>query len=397
MRQKFTLAPPPIRDRMVDENGIATRPYQVWLSLASLALGAPADLEVLQAFNQDAPDVSGPLQDATIEALTASQADPSAAAVEEIQQLTQQDAPNVGDLRQIVEDLQRMQQQMPGTASPLTARMDALEILVASMSEGRGTDEAKVICDTHANRVNYSPVQYDEWLYYETNPTYTDRQVLYIATGGYWKYLAGIMAGSINTPSDTKPTDLSGQDFGFLFYAGDFEQLYRWDGAAWHYAPGCSSQYIVAGYPQGGLWWPCDGATYTCSQDNGTVASVTTPNLLGDVFIKGAASTGAVQVATRPTWEATAKTADESTHVHDVDPAVVASAASLSSVAVAAGSDYNVTPDSHTHNVDVANTTSTSGTAHSHALTDAASQLKVPSETNGGLPKRIALSWYMRR
>jgi len=394
---KFTLAPPPIRDRMVDENGIATRPYQVWLSLASLALGAPADLEVLQAFTQDAPDVSGPLQDAAITALTASQANPSAEAVEDLQRMAAQDAPTVWNLREIVDEMQRLQAQAPGAASALAPRLDALEVLVASMSEGRGPDEAKVICDTHANRANYNPTAYDRWLYYETNPTYTDRQCLYVATGGYWVYVAGMMLGTIYTPSDTKPSDLGPTDVGFLFNANDFQQVYRWNGGGWNYAPGFASQYIVGGYPQGGLWWLCDGGTNVCSNDNGTVSAITTPNMTGDVFLKGAAATGAVQVASRATWESTAKTEAVADHFHDIDPPATNSAQTLSSTTVQSGSGASVPSITHTHSVDIASFGSTNAGAHSHDLSDTNAQLKVPSETNGGLPKRIALSWYMRR
>lgn len=393
---KFTLAPPPIRDRMVDENGIATRPYQVWLSLASLRLGGSADLEVLQAFTQDPQDASQALQDAAVQALLADGGNPSAPAIDELQVNVAQQGGTVADVRAVLEEIRAWQQAHPGTSSPLAPRLDALEVLVASMTEGRGPDEAKVICDTHANRANYDPNAYDRWLYFETNPTYTDRQVMYIATGGYWVYLCGTMLGTIYSP-DQKPTDLGPPDKGFLFYAADFEQLYRWDGTVWHYAPGFASQYIVGGYPQGGLWWPCDGTAYRCSQDDGSTANISTPNLTGDVFLKGTASTGSVSAATRPTWEAAATTGNEGAHTHDVDPGVVSSAATLSGQEVQSGTGVTVASASHTHSVDVPNTTSTAGTLHSHALTDALSQLKVPSEANGGLPKRIGLSWYMRR
>lgn len=391
---KFTLAPPPIRDRMVDANGIATRPYQVWLSLVSLALGGGADLEVLQAFAQDPQDSSAALQDATVQALLAEGGNPSAPAVDELQASVAQQGGTVADVREVLEDLRNLEQQDPGASSPLAPRMDALEMLVASMSEGRGPDEAKVICDTHANRANYDPNAYDRWLYYETNSTYSDRQCLYIATAGYWIYVCGVMLGSLSP--NQKPTDLGGPDIGFLFYAADYEQLYRWNGTAWHYAPGFASQYIVGGYPQGGLWWQCDGNTYSFSQDDGSIVNIATPNLLGDVFLKGAAGTGAVQPATRATWEAAAVTANESAHTHDVDIAAFNSDFQSQTTVVQSGTGATVAA-SHIHAVDPPNTTSAAGTAHSHALTDAASQLKVPSEANGGLPKRIALSWYMRR
>lgn len=391
---KFTLAPPPIRDRMVDDNGIATRPYQVWLSLASLALGGSADVEVLQAFTQDPQDASQALQEATVQALLAEGGNPNGPAIDELQVHVAQQGGTVADVREVIEDMKRWEQQNPGTSSPLAPRLDALEVLVASIVEGRGPDEPKVICDTHANRGSYDPNAYNHWLYYETNNTYTDRQCLYLATGGYWIYVCGTMMGSLNP--NQKPTDLGGPDKGFQFYSVDFEQLYRWSGTVWHYAPGFASQYIVGGYPQGGLWWPCDGNTYAFSQDDGSTANITVPNLLGDVFLKGASSTGAVQTATRATWEAAAKTDSESSHTHSVDIESFNSGFQSQTTEVQSGSGATVAA-SHVHAVDPPSTMSVSGTAHEHALSDANAQLKTFSETNGGLPKRIALSWYMRR
>jgi hypothetical protein len=250
-----------------------------------------------------------------------------------------------------------------------------------------------VFVGTHAIRVGTSAAK-DGSLFYET-----DRTVLYVSVSGVWKYCAGAMAGTLSP--DQKPTDLGADDVGFLFDSTDYLHTYRWSGSAWAFAPNDpGSAYIVAAggsAPLGGLWGACDGTTYNIASSTGTVTTAVSPDLSGGIFVMGGTYTGSRVVAARAKWEATAKTADESTHTHDVDPAGVDSAQSLSSVAVAAGTDHNVTPSTHTHNVDVANTTSTAGAAHSHALNDTVSQLKVPNEANGGLPIRIALAWYIRR
>jgi hypothetical protein len=80
--------------------------------------------------------------------------------------------------------------------------------------------------DTHANRVaNYDAEDYEPGtLFWET-----DRTVLYLAAGLVWQYALGIMYDLIAN----RPTDLTADDVGFLFYASDQNTTYRWDGTVW--------------------------------------------------------------------------------------------------------------------------------------------------------------------
>lgn len=302
-----------------------------------------------------------------------------------------------------------------------------------------------MIEDTHANRVNYAAADYQRFLYYETDRTVTYRSqasVGIVDTNGtavswisgsffssQWigqtivinnvKYevsavgssvaltlsaTAGVQTGVDYTQADfiwvyafgrlavdltisNKPTDLGFDDTDFRIYHQLSRHEWRWNGSAWIFAPGDpGSKYIVetiGAAPQGGLWGLCDGTAYSCAQNDATLASVTTPDCTGDIFIQGGAYTGTRKAAARPTWEAAARTADENTHVHNVNLSPLSS--HYDAQAGADPIDY----------VSVGSVTSGAGSAHAHALTDALSQLKTPGETTGA-PLRINLSRHMR-
>lgn len=236
----------------------------------------------------------------------------------------------------------------------------------------------------------------------------------YIVTRGAWLYSAGAFTDLLaNIPSDLKEVD---EDF--LFSANDYRHSYQWgnnnNNLAWNFAPGDpGSSYIVAGStaPRGGLWAICDGNSATVATETGNTASVTTPDLTGDVFIKGG-TPGGVQNATAPTWVAGAKTdntnlttALESLHVHDIQSlsigvlddvilnfnngnsnATASLTLSHATASLVSANTNNGSP--HNHNV-VPN-------PHFHNLSNNAA-INPPSEAAGGLPKRIALAWYLRR
>lgn len=166
------------------------------------------------------------------------------------------------------------------------------------------------------------------------------------------------------------PTGFNAGDDGRIFEATDYCHVYRWDGtaAAWNFYEGDASGYLVVGPPgggppNGGLWGLCDGSAYLVSQASGSTASVTTQNLTGGVFIKGASTPGTQQAATAPTLASGAILGD------DTD----------------AGVNLTVT----------AGTTSVAAKPHTHTVTDATGN--APSEANGGLPVRIGITFYMRR
>ncbi len=285
-------------------------------------------------------------------------------------------------------------------ASILPRLLD-LERLVA-IGEQFPTQQSLVLVGTHAQRLAYTPTEAGQ-LWWET-----DRTVMYISadsSGIKWFYSSGTYSDVLaNIPTDLVATT----DVGFLFGSTDYWHTWRWAGTQWHYAPGDSGAgYIVAtiALPTGGAWGLCTGGAYSVTTDAGGLASVTTPDLTADVFIRGGVPLGQ-QAASRPTWEAAARTDGESAHTHAVsgttdpvgDHAHTIATTPVSTAIPGAGSPDVVTSPTgnagaHDHTY---GTISASGTVHSHPLSDANAQLKVPSDANGGVPLRISVYWYMR-
>lgn len=256
--------------------------------------------------------------------------------------------------------------------------------------------------------------------------------VAWVGDGIYWRYLSGIyprtQAQIAAVSALLLPTDE-----GFLIHVTDYEHILKWTSApAWTWGPGdMGSRVVVASAtssaPVNGLWGACDGTSYNCLNAGGTVSSVATQNLTGGVFLMGDTAAGSQVAAARATWEATAKTDNESAHTHAVGTLANANAATgvtvnnaatgisidahTTSTEVIAGAStvltgpasHTVTDPQHNHGVTDPQHTHTisgstaAGSAHSHNLSNANAQLKVFSEANGGLPLRIAAVWWMRR
>jgi len=244
---------------------------------------------------------------------------------------------------------------------------------------------------THAQRLslfpatNYPPGM----LFWET-----DRTVFYIvklvSSVPTWVYAAGIMP----VTQALLPNDLGVPDGGFLALVSDYPgHLLLWNGITWQYGPGDpGTRWTVIGDtsgnpPQGGLWGLCDGSSYNCLNGDGTVSSVPTHNLTGDVVIQGGAVAGQ-QAATQPTWDPAAITDGESLHTHSVTEG----SSLLASFSYQAGGTLQ-----NIFGVAGGTVTSGPGSIHWHALTNAFAKLNPPSEANGGMPKRTAVLWYMRR
>lgn len=247
------------------------------------------------------------------------------------------------------------------------------------MSGTSGTSPYKVIEDTHAHRLaNYPAANYGVGqLFYET-----DRTVWYLITGvpgsQNWTYVGGIFTNS----NGNIPGDLGANDAGFLFGNSTYEHTHYWTGAAWQFAPGdAGSRYIVSSsaVPLGGAWALCNGGAVAVSNADGTTTNVTTPNLTGDVFLKGG-TPGAQQAATTPTWAGGAKTDSGTT-----------------GISVAAHSQASTFATGGAATADTTAGHSVTDPGHQHGLSNANATLNAPSEANGGLPLRIALSWYMRQ
>ena len=234
-----------------------------------------------------------------------------------------------------------------------------------------------ILIDLHVNKKLWSAGIYELGSMFVEH----DRRVVYVNKKvdekHEWVYIAGAMPGAFTD----MPTDLGLLDAGFRFDCSDYLHVWLWNGLSWTFAPGDpGSKFIVpspmGGPPNGGLWKLCDGTAADVAQSNGTLASVTTPDLTGGVFPIGD-TFGAARVATEPTWQPGAKTATEATHTHPITP----------------GSE-DVQADGTT--VDTCPVATGAGDAHSHDL-GADAKLNPPSESAGGLPLRQPLQWYMRR
>ena len=331
------ISPLPLIEPFANQDGMVGVTWTRYLNRAQETLLSTEELVVLQAFQGDTP------------------ADQSAMAVQEA-------LASIG----------------PPTAFDDSDLRSTLAVL--AVPERRWADQA-FITDTHANRITASAYSAGSF-YYET-----DRNALYICqlsgSTQTWQWCAGTMRGTLSP--DLKPGDLGAADAGFRFYATDYFHLYRWTGAAWEFGEADGgSQFIVVGAtgtaPTGGLWQVCDGTAVNCAQANGTLASVTTPNLAGDVFIRGAAAQSAQVAAAVPTWQAGATTDNGTTGIS-------VSAHSTASDTTVTGAGTRVTTATHTV-VD---------SGHTHNLSNANAKLNAPSDANGGVPLRISLVWYMRR
>lgn len=160
-------------------------------------------------------------------------------------------------------------------------------LTVAASTSTTVTEAATVaLAGTHADRLA-SHLPGDSvagTFFYET-----DRLVTYIDldTGGtqVWQWEGGTMRGAYAV----RPTDLSGTDSGFLFYATDLNVTFRWDGAAWSvlFAPILQdthgarlSGYLSTFFPTGTLFYESDRTSWYIDQN-----SSGTLNGLGTFFV----------------------------------------------------------------------------------------------------------------
>jgi len=218
----------------------------------------------------------------------------------------------------------------------------------------------------------------------------TDRNWLFRYSGSAWVLQEHLSQPYRNSLANI-PT-LGTGDAGALFFVTDYYHLLRWTGTAWEFGQGDSgSGYVAVGKPDGsapngGLWGICDGSAYNVLKADGTTESLTTQDLNDDTFILGGATIDATpRVAIRGKWEATAKT-DKAVSGITLDAHTT-----RSDIPTTGAATVLTGPVSHTI------TEPNAGAGHEHVLSDAIAQLKVPSEANGGVPKRSGVAFYLRR
>jgi hypothetical protein len=116
-------------------------------------------------------------------------------------------------------------------------------------------------------------------LYYETDRGvyYVARMVSNVAT---WVYQSGYMS----VVQASLPTGLGASDAGFLAWVTDYGHILQWSGSAWGWAPGEQGSGMDVFFevdPTGVGWHLVDGSTVSYLKANGTLGSVTLPNLSG--------------------------------------------------------------------------------------------------------------------
>ncbi len=193
--------------------------------------------------------------------------------------------PNVAgaDLVAILNDRIRRINGLIGTTEVTSTTNNTVVINTPS---GSATIAPPSVFGTHQDRLQTATDTYPAGTFFLE----TDRGVMYqlqpIGGGAVWKYFSGTMAATLAN----KPSDLSGNDAGFLFRATDYTRVWRWTGAAWTRAPGerPTREFIYAAENPGTGWQLCDGsAGVTYTKDDATTATMTMPNETAGTYRKG--------------------------------------------------------------------------------------------------------------
>lgn len=139
----------------------------------------------------------------------------------------------------------------------------------------------QLVRGTHAVRTQIFASQYaDGSEFYET-----DRGVWYSAVGNNWIYKSGVMRQSILA----KPTDLTPNDAGFLFYVNEYAHVLMWTVNGWVWGPGDPGSDYVAAFVSGPSpatgWQACDGSSNVVRlKGDGSLVEVTVPNTPGSWY-----------------------------------------------------------------------------------------------------------------
>ncbi|HVZ39377.1 MAG TPA: hypothetical protein VHI13_08880 [Candidatus Kapabacteria bacterium] len=228
-----------------------------------------------------------------------------------------------------------------------------------------------------------------------TAPATNGAGVPYRFSSGGWEFLSGRMVSTYGA----LPTDLGGDDAGFVFAAQDVEHVWRWLGAGWTWDmsdPYKDNRFValMLQAPAGTAWVPCNGSIQTFYQADATTTTIHTPNLTqtgaGDnIMLQAGPYTGPSQTAALGLhWAVGAHTDSAAT---GLDSTNITNSAPSATVVVQSGTGTTVASDTHSHTVTVSDPT------HSHGLSDTNAPQQAPGETNGGLPVRMSFQTYMHR
>lgn len=264
--------------------------------------------------------------------------------------------------------------------------------LAATQQTNQGGVAVPPLFDTYANwtLANYNPLNYAAG----TTFNISDRNnVIYrvqiVAGVNKWVYFSGVY----QTLQATIPTTgfngaaLGTNDTGLQVNSTDYCHIHQWTGSGWKFAGLDNSNFVsdaLATPPQGGLWGACDGSSYLVMQSDATLVNTPTPTWNGSDSFEQANGTHTAGTASVASAGITPTSIESATHNH-----TFSGSGSTGTTTVNAGTGSPVTVGAG-GTVTISGTTGTESATHTHLAA-------APSETAGGLPKRIAFQKYLRR
>lgn len=138
-----------------------------------------------------------------------------------------------------------------------------------------------VLQGTHANRLASFPASSYPIgaLFFET-----DRTVFYINQGTFGSSHWQFATGEFSCTQATLPVGLGANDAGFLASVFDYGHLLIWSGSAWAWGPGDAGSGMLQMFevdPTGAGWHLYDGSAVSYLKADGTLGSITLPNISG--------------------------------------------------------------------------------------------------------------------
>lgn len=146
--------------------------------------------------------------------------------------------------------------------------------------------QPKILYDTHANRVaNYPAAAFPPAsLFYETDRTVW-YQVQIVSSVNAWVYVGGTSRATqsqLVALAASLAADSASYHQAFPVYVTDYAHQLQWIGAAWAWGPnedGSGDMRLFEIDPTGTGWHLYDGSTVDYLKSDGTLGSVTLPNL----------------------------------------------------------------------------------------------------------------------
>lgn len=235
---------------------------------------------------------------------------------------------------------------IPSSMASQLAGLDEIRALIAAIDPPQYIPQPVLLIeDTHANRANYSPLAYPNALYWET-----DRTVFYLAVGSHWNYVDGTM---ICTQA-ALPNDLGAHDVGFIAHVTVYGHDLRWGGSNWdweNYSDQSGQGPVMFEVDPASGWHLYDGSAVTYLKSDGTLGTVTLPDLAGTAaYLKAGSPPSGPNAAVAPT--ASPSTTGSGTANIGVDNGGGTTfATGTAGSATAAAHTHNHTDSGHTHSI----------------------------------------------